>query len=150
MIWVPEHLLADTFALFRKCGGGRHECVAYWLGAVERPSIVDDVVHPKHTSVRGGYQIDDRWLTDFWFELARRRKSVRVQIHTHPHEAFHSITDDQWALIATPGFLSLVIPQYAHGPVGFEGAYLAERTDTGWRAVAPKVRLHISPIPIDR
>jgi hypothetical protein len=143
MIAVPAQLVADTFAIFRDCGGGRRECVTYWLGPIDTPENVDEVIHPKHTSMCGGYQIDDQWLTTFWFALARRRKSVRVQVHTHPREAFHSPIDDEWALIDTPGFLSLVIPHYGLGPVGLDGAYLAERARREWRKVDVSTHLDI-------
>lgn len=143
MIAVSAQLIADTFAIFRDCGGGRRECVAYWLGPAATPGKVDEVIHPKHTSMDGGYQIDDQWLTTFWFTLARQRRSVRVQIHTHPREAFHSSTDDAWALIDTPGFLSIVIPHYGLGSVGLDGAYLAERSGREWREVAASTRLDI-------
>jgi hypothetical protein len=143
VIEVPSHLLADTFAIFRDCGGARRECVVYWIGSTEDAGVVDELVHPRHTSGQGGYQIDDAWLTRFWFDLARWHKSVRVQVHTHPRAASHSPTDDNWALIHTPGFLSLVIPNFAQGPISVDGAYLAERTPTGWRSVAIGSRFHI-------
>ncbi len=143
MIAVPAQLVADTFAIFRDCGGGRRECVTYWLGPADTSEKVDEVIHPKHTSIGGGYQIDDQWLTTFWFSLARRRRSVRVQVHTHPREAFHSLTDDAWALIDTPGFLSLVIPQYGLGPEGLDNAYLAKRVGREWREVAVSTHLDI-------
>lgn len=143
MIEVPASLLADTFAIFRGCGGAWRECVVYWLGPAGEPGIVDEVVHPRHTSGGGGYQIDDAWLTAFWFDIARRHKSVRVQVHTHPADAFHSSTDGHWALIHTRGFLSLVIPDYAMGPLGTDGAYLAERTAKGWRRVPIMSRLRL-------
>ena len=65
MIAVPAQLVADTFAIFRDCGGGRRECVTYWLGPADTPEKVDEVIHPKHASMGGGYQIDDQWLTTF-------------------------------------------------------------------------------------
>lgn len=135
---IPQSVLGDTFAQLRSCGQGRRECVAYLLGPAASPDVVDEVVHPEHTSSGGGYQVDDRWLTHFWFELARRGKSVRVQVHTHPGRVGHSSTDDEWALVHTPGFLSLVIPYFASGPVGLGQVHLAERTTDGsWRGVRP-------------
>ena len=142
MITVTGAVLVDSFSIFRRCGAGRRECVSYWLGPLDSPRIVDEVVHPVHKAGRGGYAIDDGWLTAFWFDLARRSKSVRVQVHTHPGEAFHSATDDEWAVVHTPGFLSLVIPRFAQGPIGLEGAYLAERIATGWRPVEITTYLH--------
>jgi hypothetical protein len=58
-----------------------------------------------------------------------------VQVHTHPGAAYHSTTDDAFPLIHSPGFLSLVIPRFAQGPIGFGDAFLAEiQPDGGWRA----------------
>jgi hypothetical protein len=144
VIEVPSPVLAETFALFRECGGGQRECVAYWLAPLARPDCVDEVIHPTHYSARGRYQLDDTWLTSFWFDLASRGKSVRVQVHTHPREASHSPTDDAWALVDSPGFLSLVIPNFGQGPVGLDDSFLAERWEWGWRHVPAITRLHIS------
>lgn len=143
MIELPADLLASTFRTFRACGGGRRECVVYWTGPADRPDVVDAPVHPHHMSTGGGYQIDDDWLTGFWFDLAHRRQSARVQVHTHPRGAFHSPTDDAWALVHTPGFLSLVIPDFAMGPISLRNTYLAERTAHGWASVPVTERLHL-------
>jgi hypothetical protein len=145
MIRLRHGILDETFAAFRACGGGRRECVAYWLGPCSIDDVVDEVVHPEHFAHSGGYQLDDRWLTKFWFDLAHRGKSVRVQTHTHPGLSGHSRTDDDWAIVHTEGFLSLVFPNFGLGCVGFEGAYLAERARRGWRAVPIAERLAVVP-----
>jgi hypothetical protein len=143
VIYIPAHFIADTFAIFRDCGGGQRECIVYWLGPINLPDIVDEIIHPHHVAIHSGYEIDDQWLTELGFELAKRQKSVRIQLHTHPQEAFHSATDDHWALVHTPGFLSLVIPDYATGPVTLEDAFLTERIDRGWREIAVDAKLHV-------
>lgn len=144
MLVVPRHILAATFEQFRDHGRGEIECVVYWIGPAGEKDRVDEFVHPVHTSHLGGYQVDDRWLTEFWLDLAKRRKSVRAQVHTHPHEAFHSKSDDTWALLPDIGFLSLVIPDFALGPVGLERAFLAERNaEGGWSSPAPEQRIKI-------
>lgn len=67
---------------------------------------------------------------------------IRVQVHTHPEEAFHSETDDAFPIIHKPGFLSLVIPNFGLGPTGFENAYLTEiQPDGRWQEVAIPSRL---------
>lgn len=143
---VPQSVLGEVFAQFRACGHGKGECVVYLVGPLEAPTDVDEVVHPQHICAPAGYELVDQWITHFWFDLARRQKSVRVQVHTHPGEASHSRTDDEWALIHTPGFLSLVVPDLGLGPVGLDKAYLAERTADGrWRTVAPNACLEVTP-----
>ncbi len=144
MISVPHHILVATFEQFREHGRGKAECVVYWIGPSHESNRVNEVIHPVHTNRRGGYQVNDAWLTAFWLELAKRGKSVRVQVHTHPHEAFHSPTDNEWALLPEAGFLSLVIPDFALGPISLQGAFLAERsTDGEWLEVSPHLHLEI-------
>ena len=60
----------------------------------------------------------------------------------HPAEAFHSPTDDAFPMIHTVGFLSLVIPNFALGPIGFQDAFLTEiQADGHWREVPIGERL---------
>jgi hypothetical protein len=80
--------------------------------------------------------VDDVWLNSFWMELGAAGAGIRVQVHTHPGAAYHSATDDEFPVIHTPGFLSLVIPNFALGDISFDGAFLAQRDERGcWREV---------------
>ena len=89
--------------------------------------------------------MDHTWLNKFWLELADREMGIRVQIHTHPGAAFHSLTDDAFPIIHTPGFLSLVIPNFAMGPVGLSNAFLAEiQSDGHWCEVRCDERLELA------
>jgi hypothetical protein len=144
--WTPlrvaPHVLDATFVALRGCGRGCRECVVYWLGPADVDDLVVEVVHPRHNSGQWGYEIDDGWLTGFWLDLVARSMSARVQVHTHPGEASHSATDDNWALVHTAGFMSLVLPRFAMGPVSLMGAHLVERTeDGGWRRVGAATAL---------
>lgn len=142
---VAPHVLGATFAAFRACGRGRHECIVYWLGPVEVDAFVDEVVHPVHAAALGGYEIDGAWITTFWLDLATRGKTARLQAHTHPGRASHSTTDDDWALVHTPGFMSLVLPRFAMGAVSLDGAHLVKRTtDGGWRPTRAEVTLRLT------
>lgn len=55
------------------------------------------------------------------FELNRscfeREEILAGQIHAHPTDAYHSPSDDQLALIKLPGGLSIVVPDFAAGPL---------------------------------
>jgi hypothetical protein len=80
--------------------------------------------------------VDDEWINSFWMTLADEGAGIRVQVHTHPGAAYHSATDDEFPVIHTPGFLSLVVPNFGLGPIGFENAFLAQRDERGgWRQV---------------
>lgn len=92
-----------------------------------------------------GFQLDSAWLNRFWLDLADTGSGVRVQVHTHPGAAYHSGTDDAFPLINSTGFLSLVIPRFGQGPIGFDEAYLTEiQADGGWRQVSISDRLEVA------
>jgi hypothetical protein len=143
---LPKPLLAKTFELIRQCGRGRRECQVLWTSAWQSPAFISDVVHPAHSAHVGGFTLESRWISSFWLELAAQSKGVRVQVHTHPSAAFHSSTDDQYPIINTPGFLSLVIPGFGLGAIGFKGAFLAEISPNGdFKQVPISSRLKLLP-----
>jgi hypothetical protein len=142
---LREGLIEDTFTHFRECGRGLDECQILWLSSWEFPEVITRVVHPKHVAQGGGFALDDAWLNDFWMELGDTNMGIRVQVHTHPQEAFHSPTDDEFPIIHKPGFLSLVIPNFGLGPVGFQDAYLTEiQADGTWQQVSILSRLVVT------
>lgn len=142
---VGEGLLRETFTVVRDCGNGRNECVVYWAGPVDDPRVVDRVIHPDHVGRPGFYEIEQDWLNRIWFQLSAEQVEIRVQVHTHRRQAFHSKLDDQFPLMQTDGFLSLVIPDFGHGPIGLEGAYLAELHAGGvWRELDSSAELEIA------
>lgn len=139
---VGSGVLEETFKHFRECGNGRHECQMLWLSPWDAPAVITKAVHPEHLAHHGGFVLEDHWLNEFWMDLANTNMGIRVQVHTHPQEAFHSPTDDEFPIIHRPGFLSLVIPNCGSGPVGFRDAYLTEiQDDGGWREVPIPTRL---------
>ena len=144
MYRLPRRMLDETFATFRSCGAGKRECQLYWVSPWNDPLKLVEVVHPEHLSSRYALSIDSSWINAFWNNLADRGLGVRVQVHTHPGEAFHSTTDDAYPLIHQAGFLSLVIPDFAMGSTGFDSAYLAEiQADGTWREIALNSRIAV-------
>lgn len=143
---MRKEVLDQAFEHLRCCGVGRAECVVYLTGLATDPALIDGVLHPRHTAGVGGYDLDTSAIAELWRELATSRRSIRVQMHTHPGTAYHSSRDDALALVHTPGSLSLVIPNFALGSVGFDGAFLAERTAVGsWVGVPVADKLRLVP-----
>jgi hypothetical protein len=133
---LGEGLFTQTLAELRACGRGRRECVVYWSGPRNELGYVDEVLHPDHGADIHGFEIAASWLDATCRNLARRRRAIRVQVHTHPAEAFHSATDDRYPIVHTPGFLSLVLPDFATGPDPLQDAYLARLGEDGaWSCV---------------
>ena len=123
---LPRRMIDETFSLLRSCGDNQRECQLYWTSPWSAPQTLTEVVHPKHYSGRYGLSIDSGWISRFWNELSDRGLGVRIQVHTHPEEAFHSATDDTFPLLFDSGFLSRAVPGCAMGPVGFRGASRSE------------------------
>jgi hypothetical protein len=144
MYRLPRRMIDETFAIFRSCGAGKRECQLYWVSSWDDQMTLSQVVHPKHKSSYAGLSLDDAWISSFWLDLADRGLGVRAQVHTHPGAAFHSKTDDDFPLIHEAGFLSLVIPDFALGAVGFDRTYLTEiQPDGTWKEVSINSRFEL-------
>ena len=141
---VTKAQLQGTFSELRRCGRGRRECQVAWLSSWGRLELITRMIHVEHSATAVGFELADDALTRLWRDLAHTGEGIRVQIHTHPGAAFHSVTDDRWPLVHTPGFLSLVIPSFAMGEVGFDGAHLVELDSAGhWSPVAIASRIEV-------
>lgn len=127
---LGEGVLVETFGVLRACGQNRTECVVYWVGPREDRDV-DEVVHPTHSASTVHYEVDGDWITAFFVRLLGDQRSVKAQVHTHPGRADHSLTDDGFALAPSEGFLSLVVPRFAQGPVQLEGTVLVEMVEGG-------------------
>lgn len=136
---LPRAVLDSSFQQLRDCGAGRAECVVYWCASSDQPELLTRVVHPVHHAGPRGYEVDSAWVTGFFLNLRRTQESVKVQVHTHPREAWHSTVDDQFSLVPATGFLSLVIPHFASGPAGLTGSALARMQPDGtWAPASPE------------
>jgi hypothetical protein len=142
---VGGGLLRETFTIFRTCGQGRNECVVYWAGPVSEPAVVDRVIHPDHDGAPDYYEIASEWLNTIWPRLYKEQIAIRVQVHTHGRRAFHSKLDDEFPLLQTEGFRSLVVPNFGLGAIGLEATYLAELHPGGvWLELNPPTELAIA------
>lgn len=134
---LPRRLLEDSFDQLRDCGAGHAECVLYWCAARTAPDQLTRLVHPVHQAGSRWYEVDSAWITEFFLDLRRTGQTVRAQVHTHPRHAGHSGTDDQFALAPAPGFLSLVIPDFATGRATLADTVLMEMDQHGSWAPCP-------------
>lgn len=133
-------IVRTTFRILRECGRGECECAVYWTGPAGE-NLVDGFEHPIHKRSAFGYEIDDNWLTELWKRLAASKRSVKAQVHTHPGEAFHSATDDEWPIVSQAGFLSIVIPDFAAGEPSLDTAWIGRlRADGNWRRLTSETQ----------
>lgn len=148
---VPRTVLEESFEQLGRCGAGEHECVMYWLAAADKPDAVLRAVHPAHSAGAFGYEVDSAYVNELFLTLRTTAEAVRVQVHTHPRAAGHSSVDDNFSLVPATGFLSLVIPDFACGPVGLAHCHLVEmqRACSQPRSVTANQQTHhtIEPLP---
>jgi hypothetical protein len=68
--------------------------------------------------------------------LYKNGLALIAQIHSHPGRAYHSSTDDEFAVATTVGCFSLVVPDFGTGPLDI-GRFASYRLDASgrWREI---------------
>lgn len=104
------------------------------LHAIRRAIIPEQ---ESHAGIRGAHvHIHGRELARIAFDNYDRGERNIVQIHTHPSpNTDMSVLDVQWEVVAHPGALSIIVPDYCRdGLVSFMNASVYERERGGrWR-----------------
>jgi hypothetical protein len=102
---------------------GRRNCegVGFWAGTlVGAEFFVTASYVPKQFAgeLEGGSLVmvdgDQLFQMNVW--LHSNRLTLIAQVHSHPSEAYHSKTDDDFPIMARVGGLSIVVPDYAAAP----------------------------------
>jgi len=125
----------------RSAGKQGLEGVALWAGRLDGPGFrVSKTIIPKQTALglSSGllYLVDGDELHRLNVELYRERLTLIAQLHSHPGEAYHSDTDDEFPIATTEGSLSIVVPNFARGPLDPSSWAVYRLQPEGW------IRLH--------
>lgn len=111
IVFISRNLIRETVDVLRASEGSEH--VALWIGSRSDAGItVTEVFVPIQVSSKDFFHIPRSGMSELLSRLSQDRQLVAAQIHTHPHEAFHSAADDRWATVCHVGGLSLVIPRF--------------------------------------
>lgn len=119
---MPPEFAEDSQRLLRIPGEQGYEGILLWAGHLEKLAkftivLVDAVVMPAQKGVRTEDGILAIVDGDEMFRLSRslsERQLISVaQLHSHPTDAYHSSTDDRFALVTAHGALSIVVPNFA-------------------------------------
>lgn len=106
--------IASTLGHLREAGARHQECVVLWLGRPSTRGIeVASAYRPEQRAAADMFHIPPESMGALRALLRRDRVMVAAQVHSHPHEAFHSQADDRWAIVRHVGALSLVVPEFA-------------------------------------
>jgi proteasome lid subunit RPN8/RPN11 len=112
-------IVSETLAALQDAGRLGKELVVFWLakrGQVVSTDLQTDVIEtyvPIQESERDYFRISSDSMRQLMRHLRARRLALVGQVHSHPHKAFHSRADDQWAVPRHENALSIVIPDFA-------------------------------------
>jgi proteasome lid subunit RPN8/RPN11 len=122
---VPNEALSHTQQVLRRYGDHGCEGLVLWVGTVdETEAHITRVVVPDQNPIKSesgvGYFVKQPAL----FQLAQflRKEKLRLiaQVHSHPTDAYHSETDDRYAIVTEDGGFSLVVPDFARRAMTLE------------------------------
>ena len=140
---VPREIVSEGHRFLRLVGEQRMEGIALWAGYREGESIfvVSDLLIPRQRGVSSDQGlcavIHGDELARIGRELYEARKVLFAQLHTHPTEAYHSETDDEFSIVTTVGGVSLVIPDFATRPFDLDECAIYRLDEEGiWQELS--------------
>lgn len=117
-IQVPRKVLLDGYEFMRSAGKVKLEGMVLWAGVQAGQGFtVTELIVPKQKGLRTPDGVcaivEGDELRRLNMYLYRNSLELIGQVHTHPTEAYHSTTDDQYAIATTIGSFSIVVPNFA-------------------------------------
>ncbi len=153
---LPRPLADQTQAHLRQSGRRGLEGMALWAGELDAEVFsVRTVIVPQqqgHRTEHGlAVSVPGAELHRINMWLRRERLRLIAQIHSHPTEAYHSETDDRYAIATALGAFSLVVPDFAVRPFALDdcAAYRLSRRPWWHFSAGPHWR-RLPRIELDR
>ncbi|CDX14889.1 conserved hypothetical protein [Mesorhizobium sp. ORS 3324] len=138
---LPQLCVSRVQAHLRSVGQQGYEGMGLWVGLQQGQRFeVKEAIIPAQRHIR---TIDGVCVIVPAEEFHRlnvllynRSLKLLAQIHSHPGRAYHSTTDDAYAVATTVGCLSLVVPNFAREPFDLArvAAYRLEVRQIGVRS----------------
>ena len=119
---VPKEALFQTQTVLRAYGEHGCEGLVLWAGTVDdTAAAITRVVVPEQNPIRNesgvGYFVEQPALFQLSQLLRKEKLRLIAQVHSHPTDAYHSDTDDRYAIVTEEGGFSLVVPDFARDTV---------------------------------
>lgn len=122
--YFPRLLAEDCIGRMRKHGRKEAElfiALTASLGEDDRTTVFRKALVPEQTCYRTPegllVTIDGEAIFRLNQQCYEAEELLAGQIHAHPGQAYHSGADDALSLIKLPGGLSMVVPDFARGPL---------------------------------
>ena len=127
-IVVPQAVVNEVQEFLREAGTSENEAVGFWAGKADgetfrvRAAVIpnQDAVSTEDGEVAVILSGDELFRMNVW--LYRNGLTLVAQIHSHPGDAYHSETDDEFAVMTRVGGLSIVVPDFAREDFTLTGA----------------------------
>lgn len=141
---LPREIALEGHRFLRLRGEQQLEGIALWVGNVQGTIFdVTDLLVPKQKGIRAESGvcavIEGPELRRIGMEIYNAKKQLFAQIHSHPTEAYHSDTDDEFPIVTTMGALSLVVPDFATRPFNLDEYATYRLSEQGeWIEMRPR------------
>jgi proteasome lid subunit RPN8/RPN11 len=140
VIRCPSAIVGHTLDVLRSSGKSEKECVVLWLADRLQKGTILEAYLPGHEAAADRFWVPPEEMERMMTRLRDKKLSLVAQVHSHPCEAFHSKTDDRYALVRYVGALSIVVPLFAQKttPESFvtDCAFFALTSADDWRKLA--------------
>lgn len=143
VVRLTQGVLVETVRALQDFGRQGNEGLVLWAGHIDATvATVQRALVPPQEPIRSeegvGYFVTQETLFSLNRFLSENRLRLIAQVHSHPTEAYHSSTDDRYAIVATEGGFSLVVPYFgrsAHTPAEWAVYRLSNAC---WQELTPK------------
>lgn len=118
---VPESAIIRSQEFLRAVGRTGREGLVVWAGTRDgNIFVVSDAIVPEQRGIRTAdgvcVVVEGPAIARLNADLYKHRLQMIAQVHSHPGLAYHSTTDDDYAIATKVGCLSLVVPNFAVMP----------------------------------
>lgn len=123
-VHVPRTAVSQVVAHLRAVGHRGNEGLGFWVGEIDakNPRVfhVREALIPQQKAIRSRegvavvVEADELHRIGVW--LYEKGYQIMAQLHSHPGDAYHSDTDDDFSIATTAGSLSLVVADFARYP----------------------------------
>ena len=139
---ISSDLWAELLDGLRLRGGNVRESGAFLLGPEAGPRRVTSIVFYDEIDPAafdtGIVVIDGGAIADLWRICRDRGAIVAADVHTHGGAAGMSEADRMHPMIAEPGHIAMILPDFAAAPVRFgEIGFYRYRGDFLWDSLRP-------------
>ncbi|MEY9123302.1 Mov34/MPN/PAD-1 family protein [Bradyrhizobium yuanmingense] len=119
-VFCKRQHIEETLKHLQEAGQRGNECVVLWFGRESPMGIeIEAVCRPAQVAGADIFRIPPPAMREIIGILAQHGWMIAAQVHSHPHEAFHSLADDKWAIVRHENALSLVVPYFAARTTAF-------------------------------